>query len=123
MERINKKPNVLSATCLSREVLGLIADKWTALVIYALDNEVKRYSEIQRAVSGITQKVLTATLRKLERNGIVSRTVYPVIPPKVEYKLTHLGGSLFGVLVELARWAEEHLHKVQEARKHFDHVK
>ena len=123
MERNTTKPNVLSATCPSREVLDLIADKWTALVIHALKGDVKRYSEIQRAVGGITQKVLTATLRRLERNGMIERTVYPVVPPKVEYKLTRLGKSLFGVLMELSRWAEEHLHRVQEARKHFDRTK
>lgn len=117
------KPNVLNATCPSREVLELIADKWTVLVIYALDGDVKRYSEIQRSVSGVTQKVLTATLRKLERNGLVSRTVYPVVPPKVEYKLTPLGRSLTEILMELTHWAEKHLDKVQKARKQFHEAK
>lgn len=117
MECRDTKPNVLNAACPSRAVLDLIADKWTVLVIYALDGGVKRYSEIQRMISGITQKVLTATLRKLEQNGLVSRAVYPVVPPKVEYKLTSLGRSLTEILIVLTHWAEKHLDEVQKARK------
>lgn len=123
MECKDTKINVLSGTCPSREVLDLIADKWTVLVIYALKDKTQRYNEIQRTVSGITQKVLTATLRKLERNGIVSRTVYPVVPPKVEYRLTPLGISLTDILMELTYWAEKNLGKVEGARKQFDEGK
>lgn len=75
-----------------------------------------RHSELQRAIAGISQKVLTQTLRNLERNGIVARTVYPVVPPQVEYALTPLGKSLVGILSEVCMWAKSHYAEVEEAR-------
>jgi DNA-binding HxlR family transcriptional regulator len=107
---------VLSADCGPRQVLELIADKWATLVIYALARGTRRYSELQREIQGVSQKMLTQTLRDLERNGLVERTVYPVVPPRVEYALTPLGKTLQEPLCTLCRWAEEHLGEVQAAR-------
>jgi len=113
-------PNVFDPHCGSREVLGLIADKWSMLTIYALADGVKRYNELQRLIGGISQKMLTQTLRSLERDGIVERKIYPVIPPKVEYSLTPLGQTLLESLSAICRWSEAHLAEVQAARQAHD---
>ncbi len=105
-----KEVGVLRAGCESRRVLDLIADKWTTLVIYALgQNGTRRFGELNRDIEGISQKMLTQTLRRLERDGLVRRKVYPEVPPRVEYALTELGASLCEPLRALCRWAEEHL--------------
>jgi DNA-binding HxlR family transcriptional regulator len=109
------RPNVLDPNCGSRQVLDLIADRWTAIVIYALARGTMRFGQLQREI-GLSQKVLTDTLRALERDGLVQRTVYAVVPPKVEYRLTELGASLIEPLSALCRWAEQRLGEVQEAR-------
>ncbi len=114
------KPNVFNGRCESQEVLELIADKWTALIIYALAPGTKRYSELQREIGGISQKMLTQTLRSLERDGLVAREVYPVVPPRVEYSLTPLGRTLIEPLRAICRWAETHLHQVHAARVRHD---
>lgn len=101
-------------------VLDLIASKWTVLVIHALQAETKRYGEISKAVEGITQKVLTDTLRNLERDGIVARVIYPVVPPKVEYELTALGLKLLAITEGMAQWAEDHFAEVEHARQRYD---
>src|SRR5271166_3369983 len=88
------RPCVLNAGCPSRELLARIADKWTALVIRCLAGRTMRYNELQREVAGISQKMLTQTLRALEEDGLIMRKVYPVIPPMVEYSLTPLGRTL-----------------------------
>jgi DNA-binding HxlR family transcriptional regulator len=97
-------------------VLDLIANRWTALVIYALAGGTQRYSALQRKIGGVSQKMLTQTLRKLERDGLVERRVYPVVPPKVEYSLTPLGRTLTGPLRAICRWAEGHLPELERAR-------
>lgn len=107
----------------SRMVLDLIASKWTVLVIHALQDETKRFSEINKAVEGITEKVLTDTLRNLERDGIVKRDIYPVIPPKVEYRLTLLGLKLLNVTETMSQWADNHFEEVEHARKRYDSEK
>jgi DNA-binding HxlR family transcriptional regulator len=109
------QPNILDPNCGSRQVLALIADRWTALVIYALARGTLRFGQLQREI-GLSQKVLTDTLRAMERDGLVRRTVYAVIPPKVEYTLTELGASLIEPLSALCRWAEQHLAEVHAAR-------
>lgn len=106
--------------CPSREVLDIIADKWTVLIIHNIAKGPMRHNELSRALGDISQKVLTQGLRKLERNGIVARTVYPVVPPKVEYALTPLGASLVDVLFTLTVWADQHFPEVINARKKFD---
>lgn len=117
---MQQKPNVFSAKCRSQEVLDLIADKWTALIIYALAQGTKRYSELQREIGGVSQKMLTQTLRSLERDGLVERQVYAVVPPKVEYSLTPLGRTLIEPLRAICKWAEQHLHKLEAARSSHD---
>ena len=109
-------PNVLSAQCPTRMVLDLIADKWTTLVIYLLSSGTKRYGELQREIGGISQKMLTQTLRKLEADGLVRRTVYPEVPPRTEYALTELGLTLKEPLGALCQWAGAHIAEVEKAR-------
>jgi DNA-binding HxlR family transcriptional regulator len=109
-------PSVLEPQCPSRLVLDRIADKWTALVIQILALGTMRYAELQRTIGGISQKMLTQTLRSLERDGLVQRKVHPVVPPKVEYSLTRLGRTLIEPLHELCRWSEKHLAELQANR-------
>jgi DNA-binding HxlR family transcriptional regulator len=108
------------AACRWREVVDLIGDKWTVLILKALCHKQLRYSELHRAIPGISQKVLTSSLRQLERDGIVKRTVHPVIPPKVEYEMTSLGYSVFEVVDALRDWAESHLSNIEAAREQYD---
>src|SRR5438046_9493656 len=105
--------SVMDAQCPSRLVLDRIADKWTALIIQVLAHGTKRYAALQREIGGISQKMLTQTLRSLERDGLVQRTVYPVVPPKVEYALTRLGRTCVEPLHTLCRWSENHLSELQ----------
>ena len=108
--------SVMDAQCPSRLVLDRIADKWTALIIQILAKGTMRYAALQREIGGISQKMLTQTLRSLERDGLVQRTVHPVVPPKVEYSLTRLGRTLIEPLHGLCRWSEKHLHELQANR-------
>jgi DNA-binding HxlR family transcriptional regulator len=110
------KACVLNPDCGSREVLDRIADKWTALIIRVLADGTKRHNELRRAIEGVSQKMLTQTLRSLENDGLVTRKVYPVVPPMVEYSLTPLGRSLTEPLGAICRWAEKHLPELQAAR-------
>src|SRR6478735_8226374 len=109
MPKASSVPSVLDPRCPSRLVLDRIADKWTALVIQILAGGTMRYAALQREIGGISQKMLTQTLRSLERDGLVQRTVHPVVPPKVEYSLTKLGRTLIDPLQGLCRWSEKHL--------------
>jgi DNA-binding HxlR family transcriptional regulator len=111
------RPCVMNPSCPSREVLGRISDKWAALVIRALAERTLRYNELQRTVSGISQKMLTQTLRGLEEDGIVVRKVYPVIPPMVEYSLSPLGRTLVKPVLAICEWAERHCPGTAERRK------
>lgn len=110
------RPNVLSASCPTRAVLDLIADKWTALVIHVLADGTHRFGELQRAIDGISQKMLTQTLRRLEHDGLVQRTVFPEVPPRTHYALTPLGKTLREPLQSLCAWAEKHLPAIATAR-------
>jgi len=112
---------VFKADCPTQRVLETIADKWSVIVIYALSKqETRRYSELQRLIGGVSQKMLTQTLRKLERDGLVERHVYPVVPPKVEYSLTPLGKTLTELLRAICKWAEVHLDEIEAARRGYD---
>src|SRR6476660_4537973 len=108
--------SVMNAHCLSRVVLSRIADKWTALIIQVLAGGTKRYAVLQREIGGISQKMLTQTLRSLERDGLIERKVYPEVPPKVEYALSRLGRTLIEPLQALCRWSEKHLPELQANR-------
>lgn len=96
----------------TRRALSLFADKWTVLAIYALKYESQRLGVLERTIEGITQKMLVETLRKMETNGLVTRTVFPVLPPHVEYTLTARGRSLLPILYSLDDWANDHLSPV-----------
>lgn len=115
-----QQPCVLNPICGSRQVLDLIADKWTAIVVIALARGTRRFGQLQRDVGGVSQKVLTATLRAMERDGLVERRVFPVVPPRVEYSLTPLGQTLTGPLAALCAWAEEHMADVDVARARWE---
>src|SRR6202171_6260001 len=116
MGKLASSPSVMDNQCPSRLVLDRIADKWTALIIQVLAHGTMRYAQLQREIGGISQKMLTQTLRSLERDGLVQRTVHPVIPPKVEYALTRLGRTLIEPLHGLCKWSEKHLPELQANR-------
>jgi DNA-binding HxlR family transcriptional regulator len=111
------QPNVLDQACESRQALDRIADKWSVLVVYALVDGPRRHGELLRTIEGVSQKMLTQTLRSMERDGLVERRVIGQIPPHVEYALTPLGQTLQEPLVAICRWAMDHLPKVQRARE------
>jgi DNA-binding HxlR family transcriptional regulator len=112
--------NVLTATCPSRTSLARVANKWTAMIVSALGDGKLRFSDIRSTVDGISGKVLTDTLRDLERDGLVSRHVYAEVPPRVEYELTPLGLTLRAPLRALNHWAEQHIEQVLAAREAYD---
>jgi DNA-binding HxlR family transcriptional regulator len=112
--------SVLTATCPSRTSLARIANKWTAMVVIALSGGRLRFGDLRAAVEGISGKVLTETLRDLERDGLVERHAYAEVPPRVEYELTSLGRTLHTPLQALGRWAEEHIEQVLVAREAYD---
>ncbi|WP_426243816.1 winged helix-turn-helix transcriptional regulator [Nocardioides sp. LHG3406-4] len=99
-----------------REILDLIGDKWTVLVIGTLEAGPRRYSDLAYGIPGISQRMLTLTLRKLERDGLVTRTAYAEVPPRVEYTLTALGESLLSSVLELAAWSVEHHGEIKGRR-------
>jgi DNA-binding HxlR family transcriptional regulator len=100
-----------------QDILTSICTKWGLLVLYALSRGAKRHGELRRTISGVSQKMLTQTLRALERDRLVKRTIYPVVPPRVDYALTPLGKTLMPPLTALYRWMERHLKKIQHARR------
>lgn len=112
--------NVLTATCPSRTSLARIANKWTAMIVIVLARGRTRFRDLKSEVEGISGKVLTETLRELERDGLVSRHVFAEVPPRVEYELTDLGRTLQGPLAALGQWAEAHIVEVLDARERYD---
>ncbi len=112
--------NTFEAACPTRLVLNRIADKWTVLVMSLLAQETKRFSALQRDIGGVSQKMLTQTLRGLERDGLVTRTIYPTVPPKVEYTLTPLGHTLVELLDGVRLWAETNIEDVLKAQMAYD---
>ena len=103
-----------------RQILNRVGDKWSILVIAMLDQGTRRFTELRREIEGISQRMLALTLRQLERDGLVQRTVYPVVPPKVEYQLTDLGSTLLESVRGLVSWAMEHRGQVAAARVAYD---
>jgi DNA-binding HxlR family transcriptional regulator len=101
-------------------VLARVGDKWSVLVISLLGDGPKRFNEIKRLVGGISQRMLTLTLRGLERDGLVTRTVFPTIPPRVDYELTELGRSLWKPVEALGSWARLHQAEIERAKRAFD---
>lgn len=112
--------NAYQAACPTRLMLNRIADKWTVLVLGLLESETKRFSTLQREIGGISQKMLTQTLRGLERDGLIARMVYPEVPPRVEYTITPLGQTLAGLLGALRGWSEAHMDEVLQAQSAYD---
>src|ERR1700736_3495629 len=102
------------------EVLARVGDKWTVLVVTVLGDGPKRFNELRRALGSISQRMLTLTLRGLERDGLVTRTVFPTIPPRVDYELTKLGHSLLEPVSRLGLWARRNRSAIQDARRRFD---
>jgi DNA-binding HxlR family transcriptional regulator len=119
-EGLNMKWDVYNEHCPTRMVLDRIADKWTVLIIGALENETKRFGELRREIGGVSQKMLTQTLRGLERDGLVARVVYASVPPKVEYSLTKLGRTLVRTLEAIRMWSEKSIEDVLKARDNYD---
>ncbi|QLE70245.1 helix-turn-helix transcriptional regulator [Streptomyces rectiverticillatus] len=112
--------NAYFQTCPSRPVLSLLTSKWALLTVGALQQGPLRFNALRRSLDGVTQKMLTQALRTLERDGLVTRTVYPTIPPKVVYELTELGRSLTGLLTAIQDWSEKHQGEVLAARRTYD---
>jgi len=115
--------NVYNKNCPTRMVLDRIADKWTVLAIGALATETKRFGQLKRELDGVSQKMLTQTLRGLERDGIVHRKVYATVPPKVEYSLTELGLTLVDLVNTVRHWSEGHIEQVLDAQTRYDSEK
>lgn len=114
-------PNTYAADCPTRQILDRIADKWAVLILQLLADEPQRFNALRRKIQGLSQKVLSQTLKTLERDGFVTRTAFPTVPVTVEYALTPLGASLAETLTPLSRWAEAHIKDVEAARAAFDH--
>ena len=116
----DQEPARTPTSCRAREVLQRVGDKWSVLVIDLLGQDTRRFTELHRAVDGITARMLTVTLRGLERDGIVTRTIHPVIPPRVEYALTPMGRTLLDTIGQLVTWADGHLPEIDAARAAYD---
>jgi DNA-binding HxlR family transcriptional regulator len=108
------------SSCRAREVLQRVGDKWSVYVIDLLGQGTKRFTELHRSIGGITARMLTVTLRGLERDGIVTRTIHPVIPPRVDYALTPMGRTLLDTIGQLVSWTDSHLPEIEAARAEYD---
>jgi DNA-binding HxlR family transcriptional regulator len=111
---------VMAAACPVREVLDRVAGKWSILIVVTAARGPVRFTELERAIEGISRRMLTLTLRNLERDGLLRRTVYPTVPPKVEYELTPIARELYTSLLSLTDWAERHRTTIAEARREYD---
>ncbi|MEV4254759.1 helix-turn-helix domain-containing protein [Spirillospora sp. NPDC049652] len=119
-EQAKREYDAFLQGCPTRELLSRLTDKWVALVVPALADGPRRHGELARRIPGVSQKMLTQTLRTLERDGLVTRTVTPSVPVRVDYELTPLGHELFPVMLAIKDWAETHMDRVFEARAQFD---
>jgi DNA-binding HxlR family transcriptional regulator len=107
--------------CLAaREVLNRVGDKWSIYIVGYLRDGPLRFNELRRSIEGISQRMLTLTLRGLERDGLVTRTIFPTIPPRVDYELTDLGRTLLEPVLAISQWAERHREEIQASRLRFD---
>ena len=109
-----------TTTCELRDLLDRLGDKWSLLVVELLGHSVLRFSELKRQIDGISQRMLTLTLRHLERDGLITRTVHPTVPPRVDYELTALGRSLLIAVQPLVSWTREHRSAISGARADYD---
>jgi DNA-binding HxlR family transcriptional regulator len=117
---VQVETSVYAKNCPSRQVLDRIGDTWSVLIVGSLKGGPLRYTELAQRIPGVSPKMLTQTLRALERDGLVTRTVHAVVPPRVDYALTTLGRSLLGLVDALQQWAETHIGDVIEARETYD---
>jgi DNA-binding HxlR family transcriptional regulator len=115
-----RRSTAVREDCEVRQILDRVADKWSLLVIALLDECSMRFTELRREVDGISQRMLARTLRHLERDGLVQRTVHPVVPPRVDYALTPLGASLHSTIKALVDWTERHQAEIIAARNDYD---
>lgn len=106
--------------CRARDVLDRVGDKWSVSVIYLLGGGTLRFTELLRGIDGISQRMLTVTLRGLERDGVVTRLVHPVVPPRVDYDLTPMGHTLLSTVTALVEWADHHTEDIDAARRSYD---
>jgi DNA-binding HxlR family transcriptional regulator len=115
-------PSVVASTnaCAIRDLLDRLADKWSLLVVELLGGGPHRFTELRREIDGISQRMLTLTLRHLERDGLVRRTVHPVVPPRVDYELTPLGATLLVAVEPLVDWTRDHRDEISGAREYYD---
>ena len=113
-------PHETEEGCPLRDILDRVGDKWSVLVVLLLKDGKRRFSDLRRSVEGISQRMLTHTLRQLERDGLIDRKVYPSVPLRVEYELTSLGRTLIEPLESLAQWAENNRHTILSARSAYD---
>ncbi|MBR1128183.1 winged helix-turn-helix transcriptional regulator [Bradyrhizobium iriomotense] len=117
----DQRPDPNHADCRGvASVLSRVGDKWSVFVIMMLSDGPKRFNELKRMINGISQRMLTLTLRGLERDGLVTRTIFPTIPPRVDYELTDLGHGLSRPVEALGKWAKDHLDQIEAARTRFD---
>ncbi len=115
------EPRHTADSCLPiRDILARVGDKWSILIIMALSDGTKRFSQLQRMIDGISQRMLTLTLRGLERDGFVARQVFATVPPRVEYTLTPMGDSLREPIMALGQWVEANMGEIDKARRQFD---
>jgi len=119
LDRISQM-NIFDTSCAAHQMLEHIANKWTVLIVYALTQGKKRYSDLKQQIVGVSPKMLIQNLRNLERCGLIKRDVYPTVPPRVEYSLTSLGNSLVEPLAILGEWAYQHILDVKTATKYYD---
>jgi DNA-binding HxlR family transcriptional regulator len=116
----SRPPRAPLTDCRAREVLHRVGDKWSVFVIDRLGQGSQRFSELRRSIDGITGRMLTVTLRGLERDGLVTRTIHPVIPPRVDYELTPMGTTLLQTIKQLIDWADSHVGDIYAARDEYD---
>ena len=109
------------ATCPARKLLDRISDKWVSLLLIALAGGPQRYSDLNRTIAGVSQKMLTQTLRRLERDGLLTRTITPSVPVRVDYQLTRLGETILPVVTAIKQWSEAHIEEIHAARDDYDH--
>jgi DNA-binding HxlR family transcriptional regulator len=120
IETASSAPEVVPSTCRLRTVLGRIGDKWAIYIVDRLCEGPRRFSELHRGIDGITARMLTVTLRGLERDGIVTRTVHAAVPPRVDYELTSLGRTLLVTIGQLTAWAADHINEIEAALADYD---
>ncbi|HEX3813545.1 MAG TPA: helix-turn-helix domain-containing protein [Mycobacteriales bacterium] len=120
MTRPAADPDAFVAECPARDLLSRLSDKWVSLVLVALTPGSRRFRELHRRIDGVSQKMLTQTLRSLERDGLLTRTLTPTVPPRTDYELTELGRSLLPIVAAIKTWAEAHIDDVAEAREKYE---